>query len=485
MKKLLKTSLKSYFNFFSISIIFLIFNSVSGKAQSIYVTGRVETIKETPLQGVHIVNSYDKSGAITDGNGNFKIKISAKPTTLLFTHVGYKDRKIMIEESDIKDVAESGEMQLLITMFVKDTELAPVEITDAIVEIAYDNPKQWITDYELIGQDEILLLLIDKNKNYLQLLDNDEDIISKEIISDDYQKLYKGILDDINLLGADSACQIFLIDEQIIPYYYTPIAEFDIQRKQVVASTDDYLFTKEILDNYTRIVFYKINKEGDIKEKTIIANIFDTNKDILLELIDFDERISKNANEEKIRRLEEIGQRIAELSSDHLNRRQNNHQIIQLEHQSLSVKFNYASNSSSGGSMSGFYRSMLPIETYLPLLNINNMLYLFNHIEGKILCFDNDGDLLDEVEIDYHNSPYWTKEIIVNEEQTQCFVKYTKDGITTLHELDLDTGTFLQDIVLERHVFPTKIRIRENTIYYLARNYIDAGNKFLWKQKYD
>jgi myo-inositol-hexaphosphate 3-phosphohydrolase len=104
-------------------------------------------------------------------------------------------------------------------------------------------------------------------------------------------------------------------------------------------------------------------------------------------------------------------------------------------------------------------------------------------MNSKIVAYDLDGNYLKEVPINYHNNKDWGKEIIVNEEKTRCFAKFTRNGETSLIEINPDTGQMLKKYVLEEHAFPTKIRVRGNEIHYLSKDYFEGEQKyFLWRQ---
>ena len=131
-----------------------------------------------------------------------------------------------------------------------------------------------------------------------------------------------------------------------------------------------------------------------------------------------------------------------------------------------------------------FNEYLLSQEPYVPLFQINDELCLFNHIDGELVTFSLRGERMDEIKINYQMDNGWDKEIIVNEEKTRCFAKFTRNGETSLVEINPDTGQTMGSYVLEVHAFPTKIRVRGNEIYYLCKDYFEGETKyFLWKQK--
>ena len=105
-------------------------------------------------------------------------------------------------------------------------------------------------------------------------------------------------------------------------------------------------------------------------------------------------------------------------------------------------------------------------------------------LNSLIVAYDLDGNYLKKVPINYHNNKGWDKEIIVNEEKTRCFAKFTRNGETSLVEINPNTGQMLGRYVLEVHAFPTKIKVRGNEINYMSKDYFEGEQKyFLWRQK--
>ncbi|MCL2042434.1 MAG: hypothetical protein FWG84_10435 [Bacteroidales bacterium] len=100
------------------------------------------------------------------------------------------------------------------------------------------------------------------------------------------------------------------------------------------------------------------------------------------------------------------------------------------------------------------------------------------------LCTNNATNTRIKNNITYQKDKQWANEIIVNEEHTRCFAKYVKDGIVTLHEIDLDTGRVKGSLTLEEHTFPKKIRIKGGFVYYTYKEslYSDENKRYLWKQ---
>lgn len=70
------------------------------QAQEKMVAGRVVNENAQPLSGVNVLVKGTTTGAVTDANGTFKIKISKKNSRLQFSYVGYDAQEISINDED-------------------------------------------------------------------------------------------------------------------------------------------------------------------------------------------------------------------------------------------------------------------------------------------------------------------------------------------------------------------------------------------------
>ena len=395
----------------------------SASAQKIHVAGKVTATNGTGIAGVHIFDSIAKIGTTSDINGIFNLTISPKTTKLRFSHIAFNTHYITLTKTMLSDTIAANTIWLDVVLTQKIMELPLLEISDAKVEIAYKNPKQWILDYELTGMDEFLLLLLEKNKKCLQLINSNHEKISQIEVSKDYDRLTKSYLGTFHALSKDSACQVFLIDEKLQFLYRYTRHEFDQIMEPIAVSTSNYLYKKSYSMYNQQVLYNKIDKGS--KEVTSFIEHFEETRAIL-----FRENY------------------LAERGYD------------------------------------AFFKMILSVPPYSLLTIINDTLYFFDHLNSLIVAYDLDGNYIRETPCNYHNNKGWDKEIIVNEEKTRCFAKFTRNGETSLVEINPNTGQMMGRYVLESHAFPTKIKVRGNDIYYLSKDYFEREQKyFLWRQK--
>jgi len=443
----------------------------SATAQKIHVAGKVTTVNGTRIAGVHVFDSTANLGTTSDINGIFNLTIPKKVSKLRFSHIAFNPQYISLTQKRL-DTITANTIWLDVVLTPKVRELPVAEISDAKIQIAYKNSKQWILDYEPVGTDEFLLLLLEKNKKYLQLVNSNHEKVSQIVVDKDYNQLFKDCFGYFHLLSRDSACQAFLVDAELMLDYYNTRQDFNRILDPIVANTGNYLYTKSY-SRYNQLVSYeKINKETkemiplveNFAEKRAHFNRSYFFTDVLRVFIECNEDLATPE--------------IRAVFYSIVTNAKNTVEVFRLRWMLYPADLCWAVLDK----IATYKASDKP--PYSLLTTINDTLYFFDHLNSLIAAYDLDGNYLREVPTNYHNNKGWDKEIIVNEEKTRCFAKFTRDGETSLIEINPNTGQMIGKYVLEAHAFPTKIKVRGNDIYYLSKDYFEREQKyFLWRQK--
>jgi hypothetical protein len=431
------------------------------QSQTITIFGYVHDADDNPIEMVNIIIENSTHGTISDGNGIFKLMVSpSKPLKLFFSHVSYKKQELKITKAALEKALGTSILTLDIQMESNIKMLPSVSISNSKTQMAYRNKKAWILDYELAG-DYLILLLLEGNKKILRIVEenNESSYLEKEI-SKDFQSLYKDCFGSLHLIMKDSVYQAFFSDSTIIIPYSAPIKSFHRLIKPCQVATGNKLVYQKF-SNYNQRVTYTL-MDTEKKTEMLLASVINQEQSRYAELTARD--IYGTEFQQKY--YENVGQYLSEMPS-----------IEEREEQSMRYRRNIGVNTH-------FLLTVLCKPTYQPVKYINQKIYFFNHYEGKLLEFDEEGKQLSEQIITYQKDKQWAKEIIVNEEHTRCFAKYIKDGLVTLHEIDLDTGRVKGSLTLEEHAFPEKIRIKGDFVYYTYKEslYSDENKRYLWKR---
>jgi hypothetical protein len=113
--------------------------------------------------------------------------------------------------------------------------------------------------------------------------------------------------------------------------------------------------------------------------------------------------------------------------------------------------------------------------SYSILKLINDSLYLFAHDIDTLFVYDQQLNLVKSKKISYHHLKAWDKEIIVNEEKTKVYAKLNENSKPMIAEIDLQTGALKPNYLTIPVRFPKKIKIRNNRMYFMARQKNGTG----------
>ena len=117
-----------------LSIIIALFTIVPAWSQTGMVAGYVQDEAGIPLAGVSVVIKGTKVGTMSDGDGNFSIKVSSFPATLTFSFLGMEADDVVVKGSD-KDITvtmrEAG-LSIEHTVITGYTQTSTKKITGSV-----------------------------------------------------------------------------------------------------------------------------------------------------------------------------------------------------------------------------------------------------------------------------------------------------------------------------------------------------------------
>jgi hypothetical protein len=108
-------------------------------------------------------------------------------------------------------------------------------------------------------------------------------------------------------------------------------------------------------------------------------------------------------------------------------------------------------------------------EVYIPLQVVDGSAVIFDHTRKKLLRFNAEGEQLAEVPITYPDLRRWQRNVIVDQEHRRAFTFTEKNGLTTVHRIDPDSGELDRSWTLPLP-FVQKVRVRGVYIYFLYRD---------------
>lgn len=97
-----------------VALLFIMMGSVPALAQDVEVEGTVvDAADGTPLPGVNIVEAGTQNGTITNAGGEFSLTVSSPQATLVFTFVGFQEKRVPVDGQSTLRVELQEQVQAL------------------------------------------------------------------------------------------------------------------------------------------------------------------------------------------------------------------------------------------------------------------------------------------------------------------------------------------------------------------------------------
>lgn len=122
-----------------------------------------------------------------------------------------------------------------------------------------------------------------------------------------------------------------------------------------------------------------------------------------------------------------------------------------------------------------YFKHVMTKPLYCPIFNVNDYFLLFDHFNNNLVYYDWEGHQLDSMVIEYHKSKNWNDQLIQDYYTDDIYGVFEKGNALEVRKIDLSTGTTTMLSVQSKKRFPTKLRIRDQKLYYLQRDQHKPG----------
>lgn len=376
------------------------------------------------LQGSVIISDYRENHQVTIKSTGFR------DTTVSFTW-----------DAGLLDTITAS-----LTLNRKIFLLEDIPVYSSRMEEVNPRKADFILDYEL------------KDKSMVQLLSENNLLLIREGIEEQLlsplpgtKSLAKDLYGNIHILSNNFVCKVELED---LPELHLEVDSTCVEVKrfnEVIgaceAFTDNTIFIRKYKDENQTLAFfsykdstYTLIREITDEERKQVAFIQrDSTKKQLLYLASM---YSDN-----------LAGEMGEMSQRELRKRRDAQQMVWKQQMIYSRP------------------------AYNLLRVINDRVYIFAHDLDSLLVYTKEGKPLATYPVDYHRLKMWNDEIIVNEEKTKAYGRFKSNSATLIAEIDLGTGQIkLPFHTIESSFPPQKIRIRNNTVYYMAKQKDGTGH---------
>ena len=393
------------------------------------------------LKDVAIYNSKNNLIGITNHEGITWITAYLKDV-VIFSHLSFEPKIIKLSEHDMYE-EEFNNFKMIVTMEEKTHILPEVTIVENAPQLAYKNKDVWVLDYS-VNEKGIMAVTTDGKESNLLHLGFEQDTISIKKIDKKLDNLFREILyqdlfGNTHLYSLDSAFQIYSEKDKLELLYGVTLEKHKSTFGNLYALTDSIVVTRKEFYSGQEIVYFMTNRNNGKTE--VLCDVYGSSL-----------KMAKNWHIDNVR----LRRALNPGSSDFVNPYERPEEWNNFEEDMIK-------------------RLMLQ-EIYVPLLNVDNKIYIFDFQKDYVYKYNDKGRYLGKKEISFHlKSKYarrdapgnpWDKKLIYDKARKECYAQFTSDGTVTLKKIDLESGNVIATYVLDDHYFPENIQVYDGTVYY-------------------
>ncbi len=393
------------------------------------------------LKDVAIYNSKNNLIGITNHEGITWITAYLKDV-VIFSHLSFEPKVIKLSEHDMYEEVFNV-FKMIVTMEEKTHILPEVTIVENAPQLAYKNKDVWVLDYS-VNEKGIMAVTTDGKESQLLHLGFEQDTISIKKIDKKLDNLFREILyqdlfGNTHLYSLDSAFQIYSEKDKLELLYGVTLEKHKSTFGNLYALTDSIVVTRNEFYSGQEIVYFMTNRNNGKTE--VLCDVYGSSREM-----------AKNWRIDNIR----LRRALNSGSSDFVNPYERPEEWNNFEEDMIK-------------------RLMLQ-EIYVPLLNVDNKIYIFDFQKDYVYKYNDKGRYLGKKEISFHlKSKYarrdapgnpWDKKLIYDKARKECYAQFTSDGTVTLKKIDLESGNVIATYVLDDHYFPENIQVYDGVVYY-------------------
>lgn len=402
-----------------------------------------------PLANVNISFEGSKLGSVTDQKGVFSFYIDTIPIFMIVSHLGFKTKRILLDGT-------SNSMTLYMERDIR--ELKEVEIRANRIEPFFKDEHYTLRDYEI--DSGLVYLLVYRNRV------SKEELICRNLSGDTVARsgilfftptsLLKDCLGYLHVVGKDSVFQVYRRDQLLRMIHAVGIAKFNDVLANCVASTDQVLFFKKMINLGQGVQYYGIDRIS--KKRHVLTQVLDEKKAKML------------------RRNPEDAWALMKDQPDYLA------QLNNMEREQVMSREELKSERKEFNEWN-FTQKVLyrPVKTALYI--INKFVCIFDIPAKQLEFYDTVGNFSYKLKINIEEikDGRWSGDIFLDENQSKVYTTFLKSTGTSLYRIDLNTGD-LHKLLTLIHPYPQKIRIYKDQVYYMYDVLGDPDNKTLYRQ---
>ena len=431
------------------AVIFLsLFLSVESNAQVQYrfFYGKViDNVTRQPVRNVNFSVKDSRTGTVSDDKGEFSFYLEKLPAILTVSHVGYITKRIILDTATYK---------MTLYLVPEVTMLKEVVISATPQETIFKDSHFAILDYEI--DSGFVYLLIYRNRfsksELICRTPGGDTIAQSGLLPFTAKRLVRDCLGYLHVFSGDSVFQVFRKGGEILLIHPVTVRKYDEVLSDCLASTAELLYFKRTTDMGLGTEFYTIDRKNN--RRRWISQVRDEKKAKML-----------RRNQEDAWMLMNPAQ--PDQGSEKMSESREN--VTSMRNATVDWYW---------------IRKIIypPVKSFL--YRIGEFICIFNTPNRQMEFYDLQGNYSYKIELRLHDAGEgrWTNDILIDGVTLKVYTTYLKNGTLGLYEIDLNTGE-LTRILSVFHLFPQKLRIFDNYLYYLYDDPQLPDNKMLFRQR--
>ncbi len=394
--------------YYNLLFILIILQNVLFAQKGYVVSGHVtDKTSGKPIYNVNIVEKNTKNGTTTNNKGFFFIKVNSFPTNLEFSHVVYN--KVIVKCNN--------NLQINVQMQIKVDSLPEVNVSAHNIVNLVEKKLFDVVDYEFYNDNILLLTYSYKDivNPWLIMINNNGDTLFRTPSTND-GNFYRDCLGNIHLVSKNFAYQVFVEENTIkLLYPLNPDTFYKILNPCVTVINSKY-FLKQ-WSSHNQILSYSIANSIDSTKKEI-----------------------KVISDERALRM--------------LSDRNRFYSMGVTQTTDADLRFEEMC----------FFD---PI--FAPLLKLKDNIAIFNFVESKIEIYEENGNPIKQISINFNKLKGWKEEIFADEVTGKAYALFKVNGISKLCEVSLENGKIINEHIIPNFKYIENIKVRNNFVYFLYR----------------
>jgi len=397
---------------------------------------------EKPLVNAQLYDlKHPNIGTYTDEKGVFTLKLKHLPTVLRISSLTHHEQTLLIRDQAQKNFT--------IQLRSKIAELPQINVSATPKIDTFLTAPYSVVDYDF-AQDLIFILAYKNTFEGHSLLLIEEDGRQLDTLSlKTYRpvRLFKNCLGELHLITEHKVYELRSDADTLQLKNGIWANDFKELAQPCVLATENFMYFSQYFYQGQGLQYYTSSKDTT-KESYRIPLIEDQRNICLL--------------------IEDLGLRLP-LSGDVWQSNVSD-ELLELREANYQVR----------GMMKVFYPKV-----YAPIFGRDSTIFIFNHPESALQYFEEKGDTLYQIPIDYHHSRKWKKHIWVDEITGKAYTSFRNRWGEDIHQIYLEDGRLGPGIPLKR-AFVQQQKMRKGYLYFLYHNpYNGDRNRQLHKIRID